>query len=110
MGVMHFADGSDEFDRSDVIDDAWIKSWSLSNAYRRCSVDVQRANVPKVDVKEKRSFEERSRNINERIMLVPVATSRRSRQVRFIHFSSPLLTRWAFLNLPSCLNYTTIEG
>ena len=54
-------------------------------------VDEQRANVPKVDVEEKRSFGARSRNINERIMLVPVATSRRSRQVRFIHFSPPLL-------------------
>ena len=55
-------------------------------------VDVQRANVPKVDVEENRSFGARSRNINERIMLVPVATSRRSRQVRFIHSSPPLLT------------------
>ena len=50
-------------------------------------VDEQRVNVPKVDVEERRNFGARRRDINKRIMLLPIATSRRSRQVRFI---SPL--------------------
>ena len=34
---MHFADGDDDYDGSDVINDVMVKFWSLSNADRRCS-------------------------------------------------------------------------
>ena len=41
-------------------------------------VDEQRANVQKVDVEE-RTFGAKSRDVNKRIMLMPVATTRKSR-------------------------------
>ena len=47
-------------------------------------VDEQRVNVPKADVEERRNFGARRRDINKRSMLLPIATSQRSRQVRFI--------------------------
>ena len=35
-GIMHFAYVEDEFGGSDVMNDVWVKCWSLSNADRRC--------------------------------------------------------------------------
>lgn len=46
-------------------------------------VDEKRANVQNVDVEEKRRIGGRCQDINLEIMLIQMAPSRRSRQVRF---------------------------
>lgn len=54
-------------------------------------VNEQRANVQEVDVEERKSFRARSQGINKRFMLMPVATTRKSRSVHF-NFLPPLMT------------------
>ena len=49
-------------------------------------VDEQRTNVQKVDVEERKSFGARSRDINNRIMLMPIATSQKIK-ASTLHFS-----------------------